>query len=289
MSSTTSDPDAGAGAAAAPGSGPAGTPAVRASATVLLVVFAALSLAPLVYMAVLSARGPLDEASAPVWLGPWIRLWRSAPLFGRWFANSVLVSVLTVGFHLVADCCAGYMLAKRQFRGRTLVFVLVMAAMMVPRQVTLIPLFLNLSRWGLADTYAGLLLPGFGDVIGIFLFRQYLLSLPDGLIEAARIDGANQAAILRHVVFPLARPVLAVLAVLSFQHYWSDFFWPLVILHSQEHFTVQVGLAYLVQSEFGPDYPLLAAGACAAAVPVLGVFLLLRGVFFEGARTGALK
>lgn len=286
MSSTISE---GAGAPDREGGTAAASPTVWVWATALLLVFAAVSLAPLGYMAFLSLRGPLDEGSAPVWMGPWIRLWRSAPLFGRWFANSVLVAVVTVGFHLVADCSAGYMLAKRQFRGRMVVFVLIVAAMMVPRQVTLIPLFLNLSRWGLADTYAGLLLPGFGDVIGVFMFRQYLLSLPDGLIEAARMDGASQGAILRHIVFPLAKPVLAVLAVLSFQHYWSDFFWPLVILHSQEHFTVQVGLAYLVQSEFGPDYPLLAAGACAAALPVLAVFLALRGVFFEGARAGALK
>lgn len=240
-------------------------------------------------MVFLSVRGPAVEEGAPVWFGPWIRLWRSTPLFALWFANSAFVAVGTVGFHLVADCCAGYMLAKRRFRGRTVIFVLIVAAMMVPRQVTLIPLFLNMSRWGLADTYAGLLLPGLGDVIGVFLFRQYLLSLPDGLIEAARMDGASQAAVFRHIVFPLAKPVLAVLAVLSFQHYWSDFFWPLVIMHEQEHFTVQVGLAYLAQSEFGPDLPLMAAGACAAAVPVLLVFLVFRGVFFEGARAGALK
>jgi ABC-type glycerol-3-phosphate transport system permease component len=255
----------------------------------LLGLIAAASLLPLLYMIGLSAHGPAVEDGAPVWLGPWIRLGRSTPLFARWFANSAFVAILTVGFHLIADCCAGYMLAKREFRGRTMVFILVIAAMMVPRQVTLIPLFLNMSRWGLADTYAGLLLPGFGDVIGVFLFRQYLLSLPDGLLEAARIDGASQAAVLRHIVFPLAKPVLAVLAVLSFQHYWSDFFWPLVIMHDQEHFTVQVGLAYMVQSEFGRDLPLLAAGACAAAVPVLAVFLGFRGVFFEGARAGALK
>jgi len=136
------------------------------AAMALLVVLAAVALLPLAYMILLSGRGPTVEDGAPVWLGPWIRLWRSTPLFARWFANSAFVAVATVGFHLVADCCAGYMLAKRRFRGRTLIFVLIIAAMMVPRQVTLIPLFLNMSRWGLADTYAGLLLPGLGDVIG---------------------------------------------------------------------------------------------------------------------------
>lgn len=257
-----------------------------------LIALAALALLPLGYMAVLGARGGLDEGGGgdPVWGGPWIRLLRSAPYFGVWFANSALVAVVTVSFHLFADCAAAYVLAKRRFAGRRIVFGLIIVAMMVPRQVTLIPLFLGLSRWGLADTYWGLLLPGFGDVIGIFLIRQYLLTIPDSMLEAARIDGASQGRILRHLIFPLAKPVLAVLAVLSFQHYWSDFFWPLVIMHSEPHFTLQVGLAYLVNSEFGPDYPLLAAGACMAAIPVLAVFLIFRGAFFEGGlRTGGMK
>lgn len=256
-----------------------------------LAVLAAIDLLPLGYMAVLSAQGGLGERGAgePVAFGPWIRLFQSAPLFGTWFLNSVAVAVLTVGFHLVFDLCAGYVLAKRRFRGRTLVFVLIIIAMMVPRQVTLIPLFLGMSRVGLADTFAGLLLPGLGDVIGIFLIRQYLLTVPDALLEAARIDGASQFRILASIIAPLAVPVLAVLAVLSFHHYWSDFFWPLVILHSQEQFTVQVGLAYLVQSEFGPDLPLLSAGGLLAALPVLLFFLFLRPVFFTGSRPGAVK
>jgi len=257
-----------------------------------LLALAALALVPLGYMLALSGRGGLDEGGAgePVWGGPWIRLIRSAPYFTTWFANSALVAVLTVGFHLFADCAAAYVLAKRRFTGRSIVFALVIAAMMVPRQITLIPLFLGLSRWGLADTYWGLLLPGFGDVIGIFLIRQYLLTIPDSMLEAARIDGASQGRILRHLIFPLAKPALAVLAVLSFQHYWGDFFWPLVIMHTEPHFTLQVGLAYLVNSEFGPDYPLLAAGACIAAIPVLAVFLIFRGAFFEGGvRAGGMK
>lgn len=264
---------------------------VLAAILLCLATLAAVDLLPLGYMLSLSARGGLEESGAgdPVWAGPWIRLFRSAPLFGRWFFNSAIVAVTTVSFHLVADCCAGYVLAKRQFRGRRLVFGLVIVAMMIPRQVTLIPLFLGMSRLGLADTYWGLLLPGFGDVIGIFLMRQYLISLPDSLIEAARMDGASQWGLFRHLVFPLSKPILAVLGVLSFQHYWSDFFWPLVIMHDQSHFTLQVGLTYLVQSEFGPDYPLLAAGATLTAIPVLLVFLALRPAFFEGSRAGALR
>lgn len=259
---------------------------------IALVAIAAVDLFPLAYMAALSARGGLGEHGAgdPVWLGPWIRLYRSAPLFPRWFFNSALVTTLTVLFHLLADSMAAFVLAKGKFRGRGAVFALVILAMMVPRQVTLIPLFLRMGRLGLADTFWGLLLPGLGDVVGVFLIRQFLVTIPDSLLEAARIDGAGQWGVFFHVIMPLARPALAVLAVLASLHYWSDFFWPLVITTSEPHFTVQVGLAYLVRSEdFGPDLPLMAAGACAAALPPLVFFLLLRGAFFEGLRAGAVK
>lgn len=257
----------------------------------LLVGIAILDLLPLAYMIGLSSWGGVGEAGtgSPVLGGPWRRLMASAPLFPRWLFNSAAVAILTVGFHLVADAMAAYVLAKRKFRGRRMVFALILIAMMVPRQVTLIPLFLGMGRAGLADTFAGLLLPGFGDVIGIFLLRQYMVTLPDHLLEAAQIDGAGQWAIFGRIVVPLSIPALAVLAVLSFQHYWSDFFWPLVITHSESNFTLQVGLAYLVQSEFGPDIGLLAAGACAAALPMLLVFYIFRSAFFEGFRGGALK
>ena len=166
---------------------------------------------------------------------------------------------------------------------------MVIVAMMVPRQVTLIPLFLGMARMDLADRFLGLLLPGLGDVVGIFLMRQFFLSLPDSLLEAARIDGASEWQIFRHIALPLARPALGVLGILSFQHYWGDFFWPLVITQSSEQFTVQVGLAYLTRTEFGPDLPLMAAGATLAALPVLIVFLALRREFFQGLRGGAVK
>ena len=248
-----------------------------------LILVAAIDLLPLAYMVYLSGRGGIGQA------GGWGRLLDSAPFFGRWFFNSAAVSILTVGFHLIADTMAAYVLAKRKFRGATLVFTLILLAMMIPRQVTMIPLFLGMSQTGLADTFIGLLLPGLGDVVGVFLLRQYMITLPDHLIEAAHLDGAGQWGIFAHIIVPLSKPALAVLAVLSFQHYWSDFFWPSVIALSESHFTLQVGLAYLVNSEFGPDVELMAAGACAAAIPVLLVFFLFRSAFFEGYRAGALK
>lgn len=269
--------------------GRASAPRILILAVVLLLAIA--SLLPLFYMAALSAKGGVgpEGTGEAVWWGPWIRLLKSSPHFARWFFNSTAVSVVTVGFHLAADAMAGYVLAKRRFKGRAFVFVLIIVAMMIPRQVTLIPLFLGMSRVGLADTFWGLLLPGLGDVVGVFMMRQFILSLPDSLLEAARIDGAGSWGIFRHVIVPLSRPALAVLAVLSFQHYWSDFFWPVVILHDEPHFTLQVGLAYLAQSEFGTDIPLLAAGACAAALPPLIIFVMFRRAFFEGMRIGGVK
>ncbi len=231
----------------------------------------------------------VSGAENEVWGGAWARLVKSAPLFPRWTFNSAAISILSVAFHLVADSMAAFVLAKRNFRGRAVVFALILLAMMVPRQVTLIPLFLRMSSWGLADSFAGLLLPGLGDVIGIFLLRQHILTLPDSLLEAARMDGAGQWAIYREIILPLSKPALAVMGVLAFQRYWSDFFWPLVIAHDEKNYTLQSGLSYLSQSEFGPDYPLMAAGACAAAIPALLVFFIFRRAFFEGFRGGAIK
>jgi ABC-type glycerol-3-phosphate transport system permease component len=208
---------------------------------------------------------------------------------GRWLFNSGVVAGVTVGYHVIADAMAGWVLARRRFRGRALVFGLIVVAMMVPRQVTLIPLFLGMARAGLADTLAGLILPGLGDVVGIFLMRQFFITMPEELLEAARIEGAGEWTLFWRIGMPLARPALGVLAVLAFTHYWGDFFWPLVITQSPETYTVQVGLAYLAQSEFGRDLPLLAAGATAAAVPILAVFVAVRRQFFEGMRAGALR
>ncbi len=262
------------------------------AALAVLVLLAVLDLLPLGYMIALSVgeRAGAKGGESLIWGGPWLRLFKSAPLFPRWFLNSAAVAVLTVGFHLIADAMAGYVLAKRAFRGRGLVFGLILLAMMIPRQVTMIPLFLSMSRLGLADTFAGLILPGLGDVVGIFLMRQFLVTLPDSLLEAAKIDGAGQWGIFTRIIVPLSKPALAVLAVLSFLHYWGDFFWPLVICQSEPSFTLPVGLSYLAKSEdFGLDVHLLAAGACVAALPALAVFLIFRKAFFEGLRTGAIK
>jgi ABC-type glycerol-3-phosphate transport system permease component len=254
----------------------------------LLVVLGIVNLGPLIYMLWLGSH-ETAAGGETAWLEPWRRLWGSAPLMGRWLFNSGVVAGVTVGYHVIADAMAGWVLARRRFRGRALVFGLIVVAMMVPRQVTLIPLFLGMARAGLADTLAGLILPGLGDVVGIFLMRQFFITMPEELLEAARIEGAGEWTLFWRIGMPLARPALGVLAVLAFTHYWGDFFWPLVITQSPETYTVQVGLAYLAQSEFGRDLPLLAAGATAAAVPILAVFVAVRRQFFEGMRAGALR
>lgn len=275
------------------GGGPVARSA-RASLVATLValgVVALLDLLPLLHMIALSARGGVgpEGAGEPVWGGPWIRLWRSSGSFLRWFGNSAAVAALSVGFHLVADSMAAYTLAKRPFRGSGLVVALIVLAMTVPRQATFIPLFLAFGRAGVLDTFPALVLPGLGDVIGVFLLRQFLLSVPDSLIEAARIDGASEWSIYSRIAMPLMAPALAVFGVLAFQHYWSDFFWPVVAVTSESRQTLQVGLVSMANPEFGVDLPLLAAGACAAAIPPLAVFLLLRNAFFEGQRGGATK
>lgn len=258
---------------------------------VVLCVTGAVALSPLIYMLALSLRGDAsaDGGGAPVWFGPWRRLAGSVPLLSAWFRNSALAATITVAWHLAADTLAAYVLARRRFRGRGAVFALILLAMMVPRQITLIPLFLTMGRLGLDDTFAGLVLPGLSDVIGIFLLRQFIITIPESLLEAARMDGAGEWGVFIHVVVPLARPAMAVMGVLAFLHYWGDYFWPLVILHGEENFTLTVGLSRMVNSEFGTDYNLMAAGAAAAALPALIVFLAFRKMFFEWTRAGAVK
>lgn len=256
---------------------------------ILVTALALLNLFPLGYMLWLSAWGKAAETGASAPLGPYLRLADQAPIVARWLGNSFLVATLTVGYHLTAHSMAGYVLAKRRFRERWLIFSIIILALMVPKQVTLIPLFLQFARWGLHDTYWGLILPGLGDVIGIFLMRQFFLSLPDTLIEAARIDGAGEWGVFTRIALPLSIPALGAVAVLGFQHYWSDFFWPLVIVQSSEKLTIQVGLAAMAGSEFGPDLNLMAAGAATAAVPILAIFLVARRWFFMGLRSGAIK
>ncbi len=206
-----------------------------------------------------------------------------------WFVNTAFIAILSTAVHVLFDSMAGYAFAKRKFPGSNLFFWMILAALMIPGQVTLVPLYLMITQFKLVNTFAGVILPGLADVIGIFLLKQYIQTLPSELEEAARIDGASEWQIYTRIIVPLTAPGLAVTAIFAFQRYWNAFLWPLVVLQSPDLFTLQVGLSYIHTSEFGTNYGLLMSGAALAALPMIAFFFAFQRYFMQGLRIGALK
>ncbi len=206
-----------------------------------------------------------------------------------WFINTAFIAILSTAIHVLFDSMAGYAFAKRKFPGSNLFFWMVLAALMIPGQVTLVPLYIMITQLKLVNTFAGVILPGLADVIGIFLLKQYIQTLPSELEEAARIDGASEWQIYTRIILPLTAPGLAVTAIFAFQRYWNAFLWPLVVLQSPDLFTLQVGLSYIHTSEFGTKYGLLMSGAALAALPMIAFFFMFQRYFMQGLRIGALK
>lgn len=206
-----------------------------------------------------------------------------------WFVNTAFYALASTAIHVLFDSMAGYAFAKRKFPGSNVFFWMILAALMIPGQVTLVPLYLNVVRMGFNNSYMGLILPGLADVIGIFLLKQFIQTIPRELEEAARIDGASEIGIYAKVIMPLSVPALAVTAIFSFQRYWNAFLWPLVITQSPDLFTLQVGLSYIQNSEFGTNYGLLMSGAALAAIPMILFFFAFQKYFVQGLRIGAVK
>ena len=213
----------------------------------------------------------------------------------KWFVNSAFVAITVVTVQTFFNALCAYGFAKRKFPGRDLIFLIFLATMMIPGMVLLIPNYIILQHipftggndlfgnggHGLLNNYAGLILPQVVTAFGIFLLRQYMLSIPDQLLEAARIDGASEFRIFWSVVLPLCTPALAANAIFSFQSVWEDFFWPLIVMTDPEKYTVPVGLAlFVVQNR--TSWTLLFAGSVIATLPMLIVFILLQRYFVQG-------
>lgn len=211
------------------------------------------------------------------------------PRLTLWFVNTTFYALVSMAIHVLFDSMAAYAFAKRKFPGSNLFFWMILAALMIPGQVTLVPLYLMVVRMGFNNSFLGLILPGLADVIGIFLLKQFIQTIPRELEEAARIDGASEIGIYSRVILPLSTPALAVTAIFSFQRYWNAFLWPLVITQSPDLFTLQVGLSYIQNSEFGTNYGLLMSGAALAAIPMILFFFAFQKYFVQGLRIGAVK
>jgi multiple sugar transport system permease protein len=209
--------------------------------------------------------------------------------FPRFFFNSSLVAlVVTVGNVLFCPML-GYALAKLQWRGKGLIMGLVLATLMVPAGITLIPNFVLMRNLGLVNTYPGLILPFLVGPFGVFLTRQFMYGIPDELIEAARIDGANEWRIFWQVVLPITAPVLATLGILTFLGSWNSFLYPLVMAQEPEMYTLPVALATFATGQYQADHGMLMAGSFVLVVPVLIVFILFQRWITEGIATTGLK
>ena len=207
--------------------------------------------------------------------------------FPTYFVNSVVVATAVTLGNLVFCSMLGYALAKLSFPGKRVIFVLVMGALMVPATVTIVPLFVLVSNLGMVNTYPGLIFPFVAAPFGVFLMRQFMLSLPDELIHAARVDGAGEWRIFRSIIMPLCKPALATLGILTFLTSWNNFLWPLVVAQTEDRYTLPVALAIYAIGENKSDFGLLMAGSVAVIVPVLAVFLALQRHFVRGiAMTG---
>ena len=275
---------------------PAGSGPRRATwVYVVLAVGLLITLAPFLWMLLGSFKPEAElQRVPPTW-------WPEAPTLGnyrelfdrldfpRFFANSVLVAVAVTVGNLVFCSMVGYALAKLDFAGKRLLFGLVLGMLMVPGVVTFVPLFVLVANLGLVNTYPGLILPFLVTPLGVFLMRQFMMGLPDELIEAARIDGAGEWRIFLRVIMPLCGPPLATLGILTFLHSWNNFLWPLVVAQSEDKYTLPVALALYSVGQNATRYGLLLAGAVVVILPVIALFIALQRYFVQSVATTGIK
>jgi multiple sugar transport system permease protein len=259
-----------------------------------LVAIAALTLFPLAWMAAVSLMAPGEASTYPPPLLPghatlanYRELFAHAGM-ARYLFNSALLSVSVTLLAVLFNVAAGYAFAKLEFQGRGRLFRWMLGALVIPAQVAMVPLFLLLKQMGLVNSYGGVIVPAMASIFGIFLVRQYALSIPDDLLDAARIDGASEVRIFRVVVMPVLKPIIVTLAVFTLLGTWNDFMWPLIVLSDSSLYTLPVALASLSR-EHVADNELMMAGAVVTTVPVLLVFLLLQRYYVQGLMAGSVK
>jgi len=229
-------------------------------------------------------------------------LWPSEPTFmnfsevfstqpvWRWIGNSLFIAVITTAISVCVSLGAGYALAKYRFMGKGLLYTAFLITIMIPIQVTLVPAFLVVARLGLVDSPWAVILPTAFDVVGIFIARQFMLSVPDALVEAARVDGAGEFRAFFQVVLPTCGPLIGVLVILAFMARWNDFLWPMVVLQGNESLTVPVALSTLTNNPaFASPWGAVMAVATVTVLPILAVFLAFQRQFVQGISSTGIK
>ena len=257
-------------------------------------LLAAASLMPFVFMLLISFEHHRVITGNPLhWIPPepTLRTYTdvlSLTGFPRWLFNSTIVALVATLAVLWVQSMAAYAFACKRFAGREALFFMVLAGLMVPASMTLIPQFLIAREFGLLNSYAGLILPTLAGPLGVFLLRQYMLGIPQSLLDAARIDGCREFAVYWRIVLPLSLPALGTLAIITFTAHWREFLWPMLVATDDSMKTLPVGLASLV-GQFNTDYGAQMAGALLSLLPVVVVFLWLQRYFIAGLTAGAMK
>ncbi|MCP1110453.1 arabinosaccharide transport system permease protein [Lachnospiraceae bacterium PF1-21] len=208
--------------------------------------------------------------------------------YWQWFFNSIILTVITVVLTLLVSAFVGYGFAAYEFKGRNVLFVIVLIILSVPFEVVMLPLYKQMSSWGLMDSYVAVVLPFLAHASTIFFFRQYLLGIPKSLLEAGRIDGATEYGIFLRLVVPIMKPAFAAMAILNGMNAWNNYLWPLLVVRSSDKYTLTLGLNTLI-NPYGDNYSLLVVGAFFSIVPIFILFVCFQKYFIEGMTAGAVK
>ena len=260
---------------------------------IVLALLAVFFIFPLYWILTGSLKDAITiNAQKPQWfpLNPtidnYVRLFKQPAI--QWLLNTIIIAVAAMALTCITAALAGYALAKKRFFGQTVLFSLLVCAMALPKQVIVIPLLQEMSALGLNNNLLAVILPTVGWPFGIFLMKQFSETIPTEMLEAARIDGANEVRTFVSIVFPMVKPGVGALAIFTFVNTWNDYFLQLIMLQKREVLTISTGIARL-QGEVSSDFGLIMAGAALAAVPIVAVFLMFQKYFTQGITMGAVK
>ena len=269
------------------------SPVYKAVVVIILVLLTLFFLFPLYWIITGSFKDVVEiNARYPIWfpenptLDNYVRLFEKPAL--RWLFNIVFISAAAMVLTCLTAALAGYALAKKRFYGRAILFTIIICAMALPKQVIVIPLLQEMSFFHLNDNIWAVILPTVGWPFGVFLMKQFSETIPNEILEAARVDGAGELRTFISVVFPMIKPGIGALAIFTFVNTWNDYFLQLVMLTSENNLTLPVGISNL-QGEMSSDFGLIMAGAALAAVPIVAVFIAFQKYFTQGIAMGAVK
>ncbi len=261
---------------------------------IILIFFALIYLVPIIWMTLSSFKAGTELFSYPPKLLPskftltnYIDAWNRGD-FGLYFRNTAIVAVSATALTIVINTMAGYAFAKYKFKGSTFIFMFFISALMLPLEVLMIPIFQVIRTFGMYNNFLGLIIPCAATPTGVFLVRQYFMTIPDELMEAARVDGASETSIFVRLMLPMAKPIMSVLGIFSFLWRWNDYMWPLVVIRDTKKYTVQLALANFA-GQYSVDWGSLLAMSVLTMIPVLVIFLVFQEQFMKGMTAGAVK